>query len=67
MCYWLGVLGVAMLLVYEHSLVRPGDLSKLDAAFFTMNGVISLMFFGFVLAGRFLSRVSYDAVTMISP
>ena len=39
---------------YEHSLVRSGDdLSRLDAAFFTMNGVISLTgFFGFVLAER---------------
>ena len=35
---------------YEHSLVRPGDLRRLDAAFFTMNGVISVAFFGFVLA-----------------
>jgi 4-hydroxybenzoate polyprenyltransferase len=66
MLYWLGVLGVAMLLVYEHSLVRPGDLSKLDAAFFTMNGVISLMFFGFVLAGRLLSRVAYDAAVALT-
>jgi 4-hydroxybenzoate polyprenyltransferase len=47
--YWLGVVSVAVLLAYEHSLVRPGDLSRLDAAFFTMNGVISLTFFGFVL------------------
>jgi 4-hydroxybenzoate polyprenyltransferase len=52
MLYWAGVLVVAVLLLYEHSLVKPGDLSKLDAAFFTMNGVISLLFFGFVLAGR---------------
>jgi len=43
-----GVLAVACLLTYEHSLVRPGDLSKLNAAFFTMNGVISLVFFLFV-------------------
>ena len=50
--YWTGVLVVGVLLVYEHSLVRPGDLSRLDAAFFTMNGVISLLLFGFVLAGR---------------
>ena len=50
--YWAGVFVVAALLLYEHSLVRPGDLSKLDAAFFTMNGVISLLLFGFVLAGR---------------
>jgi 4-hydroxybenzoate polyprenyltransferase len=48
--YWLGVACVAALLVYEHSLVRPGDLRRLDAAFFTMNGVISLAFCAFVLA-----------------
>ena len=50
--YWIGVLVVAVLLTYEHSLVKAGDLSKLDAAFFTMNGIISLLLFGFVLAGR---------------
>ncbi len=50
--YALGVLVAAGLLLYEHSLVRGDDLSKLDAAFFTMNGVISLTFFGFVLAER---------------
>ena len=50
--YWLGVAVVAALLVYEHSLVRADDLSKLDAAFFTMNGIISIAFFGFVLAER---------------
>jgi 4-hydroxybenzoate polyprenyltransferase len=48
--YWLGVLMVAGLLLYEHTLVRPGDLRRLDAAFFTMNGVISVAFFAFVLA-----------------
>ena len=48
--YWLGVVCVAALLLYEHSLVRPGDLHRLDAAFFTMNGVISVAFFAFVLA-----------------
>jgi 4-hydroxybenzoate polyprenyltransferase len=46
--YWLGVVATAALLVYEHSLVRPGDLGRLDAAFFTMNGVISVVFFVFV-------------------
>jgi 4-hydroxybenzoate polyprenyltransferase len=45
-----GVMVVAALLTYEHSLVRAGDLSKLNAAFFTMNGVISVVFFGFVAA-----------------
>jgi 4-hydroxybenzoate polyprenyltransferase len=48
--YWLGVAVVAALLAYEHSLVRPGDLRRLDTAFFTMNGVISVAFFAFVLA-----------------
>ena len=48
--YWLGVIVVAGLLTYEHSLVRPGDLRRLDTAFFTMNGVISVAFFLFVLA-----------------
>jgi 4-hydroxybenzoate polyprenyltransferase len=48
--YWAGVACVAALLTYEHSLVRPGDLRRLDAAFFTMNGVISIAFFAFVLA-----------------
>jgi 4-hydroxybenzoate polyprenyltransferase len=48
--YWLGVLAVAALLTYEHALVRPGELGRLNAAFFTMNGVISVVFFGFVLA-----------------
>ena len=38
-----------VLLAYEHTLVRPGDLRRLDAAFFTMNGVISVVFFAFVL------------------
>ena len=46
--YWLGVLVVAVLLAYEHAIVRPGDLRRLDAAFFTMNGVISVVFFVFV-------------------
>jgi 4-hydroxybenzoate polyprenyltransferase len=52
--YAVGVLVVAMLLVYEHSLVRGGDLSRLDSAFFTMNGVLSIAFFCFVLAERVL-------------
>ena len=46
--YWLGVGATAALLVYEHALVRPGDLRRLDAAFFTMNGVISVVFCVFV-------------------
>ena len=41
---WAGIAVVAALLSYEHSLVRADDLSKLDAAFFTVNGYISLLF-----------------------
>ena len=52
--YWVGVGGVAVLLGYEHSLIRPHDLRRLDMAFFTMNGVISVAFFAFVLADALL-------------
>ena len=48
--YWIGVAAVAALLGYEHRLVSPGDLRRLDAAFFTMNGVISVAFAAFVIA-----------------
>ncbi len=48
--YWIGVVCVAALLAYEHRLIRPDDLRRLDAAFFTVNGVISIVFFAFVLA-----------------
>jgi 4-hydroxybenzoate polyprenyltransferase len=50
----MGVLAVAALLLYEHALVRHDDLSKLNAAFFTMNGVISVVFFLFIAADRLL-------------
>jgi 4-hydroxybenzoate polyprenyltransferase len=45
-----GIIAVALLLAYEHSLVSARDLSRLNAAFFTMNGVISVLFFFFVAA-----------------
>jgi 4-hydroxybenzoate polyprenyltransferase len=48
--YWLGAAVVAVLLAVEHALVSPNDLHRLNAAFFTMNGVISVVFLGFVLA-----------------
>ena len=47
--YWSGVAAVAALLLYEHSLVRPHDLRRLDAAFFTVNGLISVVYCAFVL------------------
>jgi 4-hydroxybenzoate polyprenyltransferase len=51
-----GVAVVAVLLAYEHSLVSAGDLRKLNAAFFTMNGVISVVFFVFVAGDLLLRR-----------
>jgi 4-hydroxybenzoate polyprenyltransferase len=53
---WLGVAAVGLLLAYEHSLVSPGDLRRLNAAFFTMNGVIATVFLGFVAADLWLRR-----------
>lgn len=50
--YYLGVLVAAGILAYEHQLVRPGDLSRLNAAFFTMNGVMSVTVFVFALVDR---------------
>ena len=50
--YFLGVIVAAALLLYEHSLVKADDFSRLDAAFFTMNGVISIVFLGFVFTER---------------
>jgi 4-hydroxybenzoate polyprenyltransferase len=51
-----GVVVVALLLLYEHSLVSASDLSKLNAAFFTMNGVISVVFLIFVAADLLLRK-----------
>ena len=51
-----GVGVVVLLLLYEHSLVKSDDLSKLNAAFFTMNGIISVLFFVFVAGDLLLRR-----------
>ena len=53
--YFVGLVAAAAILVYEHSLVRPGDLSRLGAAFFTMNGIMSVTVFLFALADRLRS------------
>ena len=53
-----GIVVVALLLVYEHSLVSADDLSRLNAAFFTMNGVISVLFFFFIAGDLLLSQRS---------
>ena len=52
MWYYAGLLAAAVILAYEHSLVRPGDVSRLDAAFFTMNGIMSVTVFAFALLDR---------------
>jgi 4-hydroxybenzoate polyprenyltransferase len=51
---WLGIGAAALLLAYEHSLVSPQDLRRLNAAFFTMNGVIATIFLAFVAADLWL-------------
>ena len=51
-----GVVAVALLLIYEHSLVSPTDLSRLNAAFFTMNGVISVVFLVFIASDLLFRR-----------
>ncbi len=51
---WFGIAAVALLLAYEHAIVSPRDLRRLNAAFFTMNGVIAMVFFAFVAADLWL-------------
>jgi 4-hydroxybenzoate polyprenyltransferase len=51
-----GIVAVALLLIYEHSLVRPTDFSRVNAAFFTMNGWVSVLFFVFWAADILLFR-----------
>ncbi len=53
---WLGIAAIGLLLAYEHSLVSPRDLRRLNAAFFTMNGVIAMVFFAFVATDLWLRR-----------
>jgi len=52
--YFIGVGVVAALLLYEHSIVRPSDLSRINKAFFELNGYVSVAFFVFVLIDRFV-------------
>jgi 4-hydroxybenzoate polyprenyltransferase len=56
---FVGVLAVAGLLIYEHSLVKANDLSRVDAAFFTMNGWVSILFFCFWAADIFFLNTTY--------
>jgi 4-hydroxybenzoate polyprenyltransferase len=54
--YFIGVAFAAALLVYEQSLVNPHDLSRVNMAFFTLNGFVSIGIFGFALADRLVRR-----------
>jgi len=56
--YWAGWLAVAAILILEHRLVRPGDLSRLDVAFFNMNGVISVVYLATTLAAVLWPRLA---------
>jgi 4-hydroxybenzoate polyprenyltransferase len=53
---WIGVAAVALLLGYEHAIVSPRDMRRLNAAFFTMNGVIAMVFLVFVAADVWIKR-----------
>jgi 4-hydroxybenzoate polyprenyltransferase len=53
--YWVGLALVAALLIYEHSLVKPNDLSKVNLAFFNMNGYISVTLFVATLLALYVS------------
>ena len=53
---WVGMLVVTALLGYEHAIISPRDLRRIDAAFFTLNGVVSMLFFMVVAAAVFLGR-----------
>lgn len=53
--FYVGLVLATVILAYEHQLVKPDDLSRLDAAFFTMNGIMSLVVFGFALIDRVMT------------
>jgi 4-hydroxybenzoate polyprenyltransferase len=53
---WVGAAVVAALLLYEHCIVSPEDMRRMNAAFFTMNGIISMVFFVFIAAAILLAR-----------
>ena len=50
---WLGIAAILALLLYEHSLVKANDLSRVNAAFFTVNGYVSVLFFVFWAADMY--------------
>lgn len=55
--YWIGVLIFTGMLVYQHAIVKPNDLSRVNIAFMTANGIASVVFAIFVIADMFVSRI----------
>jgi 4-hydroxybenzoate polyprenyltransferase len=53
--YWTGCAIFTFLIIYQHLLVKPGDLSKVNLAFFTLNGIASIIYATFVIADLFLN------------
>jgi 4-hydroxybenzoate polyprenyltransferase len=56
LAYWLGVVLVSIMLVYEHAIVSSKDLSRINAAFFNVNGVVSILAFVFILVDKLLKE-----------
>ena len=54
--YWIGIANFSVMIIYQHSLVKPNDLSKVDIAFFTTNGIASLIFAGFAVTDLVVNR-----------
>ena len=57
--YWIGVLVFGGMLIYQHSLVKPNDLSKINIAFMTANGIASVIFAIFVLLDLFITKIKF--------
>jgi 4-hydroxybenzoate polyprenyltransferase len=55
--YWAGFTGCVAMITYQHAVVRPRDLSRLDTVFFTANGALSLWFFACTAADVLLRRI----------
>ena len=60
-----GIVAVVLLLIYEHGLVKPHDLSRVNAAFFTVNGYVSLLFFAFWAADILLQQIIFSIMIEI--
>ncbi len=57
--YWMGVIIFGGMLIYQHSLVKPNNLSKINLAFMTSNGIASVIFSIFVLTDLFINKIKF--------